>query len=190
MVEPTIPANSPYYRARYYDPSVGRFTTEDPTAFADGTDFYVYARNNPVLYSDPTGLTTYVGFSGEDLLDMILAAQRVEQTLKSNNCSGSSCAGPDAGKLLNALEGATFVFSAKSKGCGSVGPFDWLRHRVVIGSAAFGSPGCCYKGSPLNALPSTVLHETFHLRHVLPNEGGAFGLEKNCFGCQRAPGQR
>jgi len=183
------PSSASYYRARYYDSSVGRFMSEDPSAFTDGIDFYVYVRNNPVLYFDPTGLTTYVGFSGEDLLDMILAVERVEQTLKGKNCGGQSCAGPDAGKLLNALEGATFVFNPKSTDCGSVGPSDWVRHRIVIGPTAFGI-GCCYKGSPLNALPSTLLHETFHLLHIFPKEGGAFELEKNCFGCQRAPGQR
>src|SRR6185437_7716803 len=46
-----------YYRARYYDPSVGRFTREDPIDFSGGIDFYAYSRNNPVLYNDPFGLS-------------------------------------------------------------------------------------------------------------------------------------
>jgi RHS repeat-associated protein len=45
-----------YYRARYYDPSTGRFLTEDPKGFAAGINFYVYAKNNPINFSDPTGL--------------------------------------------------------------------------------------------------------------------------------------
>jgi RHS repeat-associated protein len=28
-----------YYRARYYDPRVGRFISEDPIEFAGGTNF-------------------------------------------------------------------------------------------------------------------------------------------------------
>ena len=44
------------YRARYYDQSAGRFLREDPIGFTGGDDFYLYAKNNPVLLNDPTGL--------------------------------------------------------------------------------------------------------------------------------------
>jgi RHS repeat-associated protein len=44
-----------YYRARYYDPSTGRFLSEDPIRFAGGTDFYSYVLNNPVNRNDPKG---------------------------------------------------------------------------------------------------------------------------------------
>jgi RHS repeat-associated protein len=47
-----------YYRARYYDPKVGRFVSEDPSGFEDGTNLYVYTRDNPVLRTDPTGLAS------------------------------------------------------------------------------------------------------------------------------------
>ncbi len=43
-----------YLRARYYDPNTGRFLSEDP--IKDGTNWYSYAGNNPVLYIDPWGL--------------------------------------------------------------------------------------------------------------------------------------
>ena len=45
-----------YYRARYYEPSSGRFLSEDPIGFAGGGNFYQYGNGNPVLLSDPTGL--------------------------------------------------------------------------------------------------------------------------------------
>ena len=41
-----------YYRARYYDPSAGRFLSEDPI-FA--LNPYPYAGNDPIDYVDPTG---------------------------------------------------------------------------------------------------------------------------------------
>jgi RHS repeat-associated protein len=48
-----------YLRARYYDPSLGRFISRDPwPALADATpglNRYVYAANNPVNVVDPSG---------------------------------------------------------------------------------------------------------------------------------------
>jgi RHS repeat-associated protein len=45
-----------YYRARYYDPKVGRFISEDPIGFSAGdTNLYRYVGNNPTNYTDPTG---------------------------------------------------------------------------------------------------------------------------------------
>jgi RHS repeat-associated protein len=48
-----------YYRARYYDPSAGRFFSEDPIRFIGGLNFYRYAGDEPTDLSDPFGLTDY-----------------------------------------------------------------------------------------------------------------------------------
>ena len=42
-----------YFNARYYDPEVGRFLTEDPSR--KGTSWYTYCNNNPLTFTDPTG---------------------------------------------------------------------------------------------------------------------------------------
>lgn len=42
-----------YLRARYYDPTTGRFTQQDPAE--DGYNWYVYGNQNPVMYVDYTG---------------------------------------------------------------------------------------------------------------------------------------
>jgi len=44
-----------YYRARYYDPEVGRFVSEDPLGFKAGMNFYAYVNNNPINFNDPSG---------------------------------------------------------------------------------------------------------------------------------------
>lgn len=66
-----------YYRARYYDPMVGRFISRDPLGFFDGpnryayvdsvgkpqTNLYAYTDNNPINFTDPLGLFSW-GFGG------------------------------------------------------------------------------------------------------------------------------
>jgi RHS repeat-associated protein len=85
MAEP----NGLYYmRARYYDPSVGRFISEDPLGLGGGdTNPYAYAGNNPINGIDPTGLLTllitthdttawgYIGFYSHSALYINTAGQ-------------------------------------------------------------------------------------------------------------------
>jgi len=51
-----------YYRARYYDPSIGRFLSEDPIRFWGGIDFYKYVDNNPPNATDPSGKAVIHGY--------------------------------------------------------------------------------------------------------------------------------
>jgi len=46
-----------YFRARYYDPAVGRFISEDPLGLGAGINQYAYAGNDPVNRGDPSGLS-------------------------------------------------------------------------------------------------------------------------------------
>lgn len=45
-----------YRRNRYYDPTSGRFTQEDPIGLAGGLNLYGFASGDPVNFSDPFGL--------------------------------------------------------------------------------------------------------------------------------------
>ncbi|HTS06405.1 MAG TPA: RHS repeat-associated core domain-containing protein [Candidatus Eisenbacteria bacterium] len=61
-----------FYRARYLDPSSGRFISEDPARFnPNQANFYSYVGNSPLINFDPTGLalcqffidrTTHAGY--------------------------------------------------------------------------------------------------------------------------------
>jgi RHS repeat-associated protein len=49
-----------YYRARNYDPAIGRFLSEEPMGFDGGRNDYAYADGNPVLLRDPFGLCVWI----------------------------------------------------------------------------------------------------------------------------------
>jgi RHS repeat-associated protein len=44
-----------YYRARYYNPVLQRFISEDPIEFEGGWNFYTYVDNSPLNFIDPFG---------------------------------------------------------------------------------------------------------------------------------------
>ena len=51
-----------YYRARYYQPSLGRFVSEDPIEYAGGdANFYAYVSDDPIRSVDPGGLKKIYG---------------------------------------------------------------------------------------------------------------------------------
>jgi RHS repeat-associated protein len=51
-----------YYRARFYNPAIGRFLQTDPIGYADGINWYAYCGNNPINFIDPWGLCGQKGF--------------------------------------------------------------------------------------------------------------------------------
>ena len=56
-----------YMRARYYDPEVGRFISEDPIGFGGGdVNLMAYVGNQPINYVDPEGLKLWYADSQSD----------------------------------------------------------------------------------------------------------------------------
>jgi RHS repeat-associated protein len=56
------PSGLQYRRNRFYDPTAGRFTQEDPIGLAGGINLYGFASGDPVNFSDPFGLWPCGGF--------------------------------------------------------------------------------------------------------------------------------
>jgi RHS repeat-associated protein len=58
-----------YYRARTYDPGLGRFISKDPIGFKGGINLFAYTKDNPVNFTDPRGLDVYACTTGFDMFD-------------------------------------------------------------------------------------------------------------------------
>lgn len=69
-----------YLRARYYNPTLGRFKQED-SYLKDGLNLYTYCHNNPVMYCDPSGYrgkaTDYNHIPKSDWPEAIVVINRV-----------------------------------------------------------------------------------------------------------------
>jgi RHS repeat-associated protein len=103
-----------FYRARYYDPKVGRFVTKDPISFNGGdVNLYAYVKNDPINLTDPEGelifqaigvaTTAYALFkAGLDLAEI----KRLNKDRDRINCSKCESPWPEdtCNRLIPLLE--------------------------------------------------------------------------------------
>jgi RHS repeat-associated protein len=102
-----------YYRARYYDPEVGRFISEDQIGFAAGPNFYAYVSGNPVGRVDPFGL------ADGDFLDQMNPFNLQGSLAQSGMSIADSLAGMATGDWASvAAAGATNPLGQTEKGPG------------------------------------------------------------------------
>jgi RHS repeat-associated protein len=80
-----------YFNARYYDPALGRFLTEDPSR--KGTSWYSYCNNNPLTYTDPTG-RKYESLASAELTGNQPAAEQRGRELNWRDYAGRQAQQP------------------------------------------------------------------------------------------------
>ncbi len=117
-----------YFGARYYDPGLGRFITPDTIVQSPGDpqslNRYAYCRNNPLLYTDPTGHI----FGIDDLIIGIIIGAAL-------GAATSAISGGDIG--LGALTGAiTGGFLA-----GAGGIVEAFKLTGVVAAGAYAAAG-------------------------------------------------
>ncbi|HMO35659.1 MAG TPA: RHS repeat-associated core domain-containing protein, partial [Gemmatales bacterium] len=77
-----------YYRARYYDPQIGRFISQDPILFKGGdVNLYRYVNNNPLSITDPTGMTAGAEYGSIQRLKALEAYYLRRQIINAKQAS-------------------------------------------------------------------------------------------------------
>jgi len=81
-----------YYRARYYNPYIGRFLQTDPIGYSAGMNLYAYCGNNPLSFVDPLGLEKYgVSINCESLanpsVDLLISYEELPDDF-NDPCNG------------------------------------------------------------------------------------------------------
>ncbi|HEX6374083.1 MAG TPA: RHS repeat-associated core domain-containing protein, partial [Allosphingosinicella sp.] len=85
-------ANLHYYRARIYDPRLGRFLQPDPIGYGSGMNLYAYVGGDPVNFTDPLGLRWVRVCVGEEG-NLKCGTQWVEDDPGSGGAGGAALLG-------------------------------------------------------------------------------------------------
>ncbi|MBK6780978.1 MAG: RHS repeat-associated core domain-containing protein [Gemmatimonadetes bacterium] len=165
-----------YMRARYYDPALGRWISEDPIGIAGGLNVYAYAGNDPVNLTDPSGLEPRC-------TDVHLEGYDENWTCRSEEDKEGTFSAPEQ-PYWNPLAPGT------RHGVGVGAPLEVLRQRV-------GRTGC--PAEPLAPTPLVVAvfnpvdtYEWFHsMRPVMHHlfRGEALSSERHFHGSYEATRQ-
>jgi RHS repeat-associated protein len=105
-----------YYRARYYDPAVVRFVSQDPVGLVGGSNLYRYALNNAIRHSDPGGLAPGDPYKSDD--EAAIAA------LQDINCQSRTEDMEYSGRIYRCEDKVHFSYTAPKKNGRHGG---WLR---------------------------------------------------------------
>jgi len=153
-----------YHGARYCAPWLGRWTSVDPKGFKDGTAGYTYARNNPIVYSDPNGEEANgrhqpsLAQRKANFIDMVYRKGQVEhgraQVAEEKQRAVDKLLGPrpaHAPESYPNLEFRSLVFKEITR----AGKFDFIKYAgaatiilaaVVAGGLAIGGEGLAALG--------------------------------------------
>ena len=119
-----------YFNARWYDPTLGRFITEDPAR--DGGNWFAYVGNNPMSRVDPTGLQ--IG----DIPAEYTMQQGIGLLAPGQPISQKGCVVTAWTKIVNAITGNNSVglnsFGYTTTGVGESSMAKWGSNSMYVNS--------------------------------------------------------
>jgi RHS repeat-associated protein len=116
------------YRARYYNPTTGRFLSEDPIGLAGGFNLYAYAQDSPTNRVDPSGCLD----CGQALDNLRDAINNLVGRMNENAAHGGGC--PGHAKAIQ--QAANRVQNAFSAALGCLTPEEVQEVQGLLGEAA------------------------------------------------------
>lgn len=131
-------------RARYYDPAIDRFISEDPVGLAGGDNEYAYAYDDPINLHDPLGRDPVIGASTGAILGGFYGAWGAWTTGgNGKDIAEAALLGAVAGGAVGALDptfGAAVVLGG-AVGAGTDALGQWITNHNHHTN--------CYKGSEI-----------------------------------------
>ena len=104
-----------YHGARYYAPSLARWTAADPAGLVDGVNLYFYVRNSPIVLHDPNG-TEGEGDSRQQAIRDIFKSHLASQQHRDNVAEARRVASGKDIETIKAIkkDAATILDAIKS----------------------------------------------------------------------------
>ena len=173
-------------QARYYDPVIGRFYSNDPVdalghmqrsnSIANGFNRYTYANNNPYKYVDPDGefalqvaafiLGAVVGGVTESLANPTASKMDVFRAAMVGGVVATAGTIPGVGlKTAMAIGGAANGLGDAVNQVASGGEFDVAQSLTAVSTGIIGSgvgKGVAHIARPGNNLPSNSINQANH----------------------------
>ena len=122
-----------YLRARYYDPTTGRFTQQDTAE--DGYNWYIYGNQNPVIHIDPMGesatATATVVITAPEWVPWVLAGVSAAVTAMVGYFAHNNQKGLEKGMSSNQKEMFQREIEDYKRGMGK-GPGDHLPWEILV----------------------------------------------------------
>lgn len=151
-----------YNRRRFYDATVGRFITQDPSGFNAGdVNLYRYVSNSPLIFTDPTGFVQESVIGADALFAMGLDQEMVELFLEAQADQMTEISDYYAEQLalenssLYRLQGSGSILANSFFGTDSLGLTDSTQYqsagfdaaRVAANTASFAFVGVTFGAS-------------------------------------------
>jgi RHS repeat-associated protein len=128
-----------FMRNRYYDPTTGRFTQEDPLGLGGGLNAYGFASGDPVNYSDPFGLSTCFIWSNQNSPDCVADKANIASCQAGGPCR--TLGGSPFGAISGPLGEETATAEAATATARVIGSFpEYVDAGKALGAKIFSVP--------------------------------------------------